>query len=374
MRRVLIPAFVVFAVGPAYAQTLTALGPPIAGTPWSIVVKNDLADYCAVHPLVMLRSTGELVAPSYTYQSDALKTLAPGEDTTLSIDIPAMGPGSQGSCLLYFRGGMHAAKRIDIGAPATTFPALHVALENIASGYGSHSFSYEFESSRVFLLNSSSESHILSPQDRVRVFAPGSDSALVEMSIAGTQIEPGKGVSMSLPLSGLPPAAYTIAIEMLDPVVGLIERRFGLHPLTDRADLHFPAGHVVPDNGEIPAHILAGVKTLDGNPDYALMLGKDLGTTPLGHGLTLPLARDVFVMQSLSSNLFQSLRNGQGRLQEAPAPCFCYGYDYFQSPKILIHHPDLPIFKGLTLRAAAVVIAPTGIAIAVTQAEDVQFE
>lgn len=374
MQRFFYVAFISLSGGVALSQTLTMSSPPIPGSALSVVVTNDQFDAFGIQPLVLLRATGELVTPKAAYQSDAVKMLDSAAQTTLEIDIPATGPGSNGSFLLYFRGGKRAAMRLDVGSADASFPMLHVALENIASGYNSHSWNYDFGTSRIMLLNSGSEAHILGLNDRVRIFAPGSEVALAEMSISGSQIEAGKGIEMSLPLWDLEPGSYTLSVEMEDPLVGPIERRFGMHMPSDHADLHFPGGRFVPDDGVLPAHILANTKPQAGPLTYAFMLGKDEGTTPLGHGLTLPLARDMFVMQSLSSGLFQSLRNGQGRLKAADAPCFCYGLEYYQSPTIQIHHPDLPIFKGLMLRAAAVVIDSHGVAIGVTQAEEVLFE
>lgn len=374
MQRILCATFISITAGIAHSQTLTLLSPPLPGSVLPVVVTNDQFDAIAIQPLVLLRATGELVIPKAAYQSDAVKMIESGAQGALEIDIPATGPGSNGSFLLYFRGGKRAAMRLDVGTADATFPTLHVALENIASGYNSHSWNYEFGTSRIMLLNSGTESHVLGLNDRVRIFAPGSDVALAEMSISGSQIEAGKGIEMSLPMWDLEPGSYTLSVEMEDPLLGPIERRFGMHMPSDHADLHFPGGRFVPDDGVLPAHILASTKPQSGVLTYAFMLGKDEGTTPLGHGITLPLARDMFVMQSLSSGLFQSLRNGQGRMSAADQPCFCYGLEYYQSPTIQIHHPDLPIFKGLTLRAAAVVIDSHGVAIGVTQAEEVLFE
>jgi hypothetical protein len=350
---------------PAQALVLPP-GPSIPGSTLtaSLVPGGGVPLCVSGTSLFMLTSGGDLVLPRF-YQGHINWSCSATIPIPVTLQIPAVGPGSSGSFVAYHHYPPGLAARLDVGQPSANFPAVHTLPEGIERGYGSHMpwSSLSAATSTWAFVNTSAAVHIFAPGDSIRVYTPGGTAPVLTFQLAGLTVPAGGKLGIPL-LNPLAPAPYTVDVTWLDPLGGMVTRRIGVHG-DSLSDLHLPGGNSLPIGGTVSAIVQFGsVATGPVVPGYALLVGFQPGSTPLPAGAILPLVPDTLVLASLSGGLAPFLANTPGTAVVMPAPG-CVGYCgpggsfvNLGATGIALSHPG-PFLSGWVLRLAGLLASPS---------------
>jgi hypothetical protein len=360
-QRVLKLGFLCFLTVPLAAQTLILPPGPVApgsAVPVTVINTSGSPIAFAGTEFVLLRPTGEVADPRFVYQGDALSILMPGQSASLGYQVPSPLLGAPGSFVLLFIHGGRAAARLDVGAPAPSFPALHGFPTRVNDTFRTHFTGFGTASPATLdLFNLSSAPFSFGQGDRIDLFTPGGTVAVATAGLSGVAVPAGGRTIVPLPVTGLSSGPYTARVMWTDPAAGLQVRTFGIREPAS-ADLRLPAGHVVPFGGSLEAYLaLSGIAVgSPASPVFALLVGVNPGSTPLPNGVQAPLsAGDPLVLASFSG--LGGLLIGNTGTATSVVPCFCPIYNgTFDSGSILLVHPNVPALSGVSVRVAGVVI------------------
>ncbi len=357
-------------VSPSVVNPGTTLTAVVSGTPTVPLHLNGTRAF-------LLTATGDLVTPRFKqgHTTTFTATGPPGE--TAQLQVPASGPGSTGSHVLFVPnsttisgpsgppGFAGLAARIDVGAPTPGFPALHPFPINLVSGFGSYAtFGLSILGPAEWCFANTSPVPItLGPTDVARVFVPGGTAPLVTTSLTGITIPPSQVISFVIIGAALPAAPYTVQIDWLDPFVGAASVRTGIRGsnLGFGADLHLPAGRTVAPGGSLDVY--ADIPALSGAPSFFLLVGYQPGSTTVPGGAVVPLVPDELVLASLAGSLAPYLPGASGTA--VPFGPACAGYcgpgtiATSLASGISVTHPG-PVASGLVLRLALVAFVAPG--------------
>lgn len=308
--------------------------------------------------LVLMTKTGDLISPRLHVPSGTWNCAVASPGLAMTIDIPATGPGSNGSYLAYFPYLPGLVARLDVGTPSPDFPALHTFNAGIYFGLGGHAvFPSTAASTPTWCFcNTSNVPHTFTASDYLAIVSPGSDQILRWRSLEGMTVLPGRRVLFSLPMEGMMIGPYEVIVNWNDPQVGPSRRVLGIHT-SATSDLHLPGGHVVPLGGSLQTVSQFNFNAQMAQPQTRVLIGYEEGVTPISATRTLPLALDPLVLASLAGQLNPLLQTSTGT--QANGQPLCTGYCSPSSApgtftfEVNIVHPGAA-FSGLELRVAAV--------------------
>lgn len=344
-------ALVLLLANVAVAQILTVSQNPMApGTSGTVTWTNNTSGplaYFNADP-ILIHPDGERIVPRVPCPGIFFQ-LPSGQSVSASFSVPVSGAGSSGSYVLYaFGWGL----RLDVGTPASGFPALCAFPRNIDR---LNTWSIDFDPNAVNewrFVNTSNASHTFGPSDRVRILSVNGNVPLRTSSLNGLTADPGRGIPFTLPHFGLPRGPYVVEVAWIDPAVGPVVRRMGINK--SEGDLHLPGGRTVPLGGSLEAYFTSRTTTPQAQTphSYALMVGSLGGQTGLPGAASVPLVlADPLVMASLDSSLFGLLHNNVGLSVAIPSP-FSPTPAFYLADAITISHPNG--LSGMTFRVAAV--------------------
>ena len=328
-------------------------------------------------PVSLLHHDGELITPRFHVNQGTLWLVTyPGVSEWFQFTAPSSGPGSSGSFVLLYGWTPAAVGRLDVGVVSPAFPSIHAFSPTVHLGFGTHAVTF---GSPAFwsVGNTSGAPFTFGAADTVQVFAPGGATPLASQSIAGISVAPGAVAAVPIPIAGLVPGPYTIAISWNDPVAGPLVRRFGIHEAA-YADLYVPSGKVLPFGGSVS--MFTNGLVLGGGPlSFAVIADMSSGSTGLPTGQFIPLVLDPVAQACLTSSLFGLLVNGQGTATALPSTC--YGYcapggrgpfiTRYVTPTTTLFHPNVPGLTGLVVRVATLLFDFTGGRWVATQGEEI---
>jgi len=359
-----------FALGSSLgAQRLTLV--PAVATPGQIVrgeLYNDTATatyYVRSCEVRTLRHSGELFDVGVGYASprtvlpvegcDQVLVLPPGASVSFSLTAPVIA----GSYTIITADLRRAAARLDVaaavpGAQDVCFYPTGMALPQTA-----HEVDFLVPANTTWeFANTGAIRHRFGANDIIRVFRPGSTTAVASASLAGISVAAGGVTRVTLPIAGLTPGPYTVEATFVDANAGPVTTRSGIQQSGARADLHMHAGHDLrPGGGIAMAVSVTGFSTTGPDPYYFAMLGYQPGSTPLPGGLRIPLdLTDPLATASVTSGLNGLLANNTGRVSNSnPSgmPLFAGAAE-----NLSVELPLIPGLEGLVLRLAVLAVDP----------------
>lgn len=351
-------AFSVLVESRGSAQSLVGPTAPIAAGQTATFFMNSGPGYTTFQTgpsLFQLSATGDLVAPEYATYTDFPTFVAPGATTAISHLVPATGPGSFGSHVVFFPELGGAVARLDVVAATPGFPSIHSFPRRIHLGPGSHfaTFSGAIGAPRDWAFGNVSNTNFTFPAFSVlEVLSADNTAVLATLPLSGILVPAFSVTTVPLPILNPEPSSALIRTSWNDPVAGPITRICGVHPARS-ADLHLPAGREIAPNSSLPVKLhLESVSGLA--PLYALAVGIQPGNTVLPGNVIAPLAFDALVQASFDNGLSGLLSNHIGAAQNSIITCFCPpGLDWM-ARNIGISHPNLPFLSGVQVRVAAV--------------------
>jgi hypothetical protein len=210
------------------------------------------------------------------------------------------------------------------------------------------------------------------------VYAPGGATPVGTTLLTSLPV-PAQGViQMPLPLQGVPPGPHTVEASWTDPGTGTaLLVRHGIQLSAEPiADLHLPAGKVIPLGGSIPARLIVNRPGSVTTPTwiFALAVGFQPGGTTLPGGSIVPLVFDPLVAGSLADGIGGLLTGNVGMTATIGASCG-HGVTTFPGASgITLAHPNVPGLPGVTLRVAAVAFEPMTGTVAASQPEEITLQ
>lgn len=344
-----------FVIGSLTAQILTVPQTPIApGGQLPITVYNNGSSPMALS-FYVLTGTGDLVAPRLPGCADGNPALSPGQSHSTYLVVPATGPGSSGTHLLYFldsSGLTSAVARFHVGSITASFPSIH-AFPQLTYPFQMHRVSFGYPTTTPWAIaNSGASTVTFGGSDRIEIVPPGGAPAVIQ-SLAGLSVAPGAVAAVTLPIAGLAPGPYSARTVWQDPVQGQLVMTTGVRE-GPNVEMHLPTGRVLPVGGSLTAFLNVSYP----NPvvttapvTYAFCAGLTSGTFALPGGKLIPLVNEPVVIYSVTNSLFGLLVNNVGVATDVSSPnCGAR----FTTNDITVLHPNLPAYAGTEVHVAAV--------------------
>jgi hypothetical protein len=300
--------------------------------------------------------------------SDCLWELEPGWQAAAWFQVPATGPGSNGSWVVRWN---DVVARLDVGTPSPSFPAIHSNPAGISRRFGGHSTRSESWSMDWEVSNTGTAPHTFGAADVIRIFSPGGTVPLVTISLAGVTTREHRALKASLPISGLAPGPYTVETTWLDPATNAItSSRHGIQ-FAGGVDVQLPGGHVIPMGGELPVALNLSGFDSGGVVVYVFCLGIAPGSTYVPGAGFVPLVMDPLVAASVADGIGGLLIANIGEADPTPYPLDPAGT--YTAVGLGVTHPGVA-FSGSIVRAAAVGFDPIARTFGVSQGEDLLIQ
>ena len=348
--------------------TVTSAQPALAGSLVTAVLNNGSGQVLTWigNPLHLLTGTGEL-AQGVPFGSDLAFALSPGGTFNFSFMLPSTGPGSDGSFLLRFSGGLggSAIARLDVGTPDPLFPPLHAYPARYPSRFQGHGVDFAGPQADEWeLANSSAFGFSYSVGDRIDIVVPGGSSPLASFDLSGMSIAARSTLRIPLPLTGLAPVTYTVR--------SFFSGSSTTHGIQNdpRIDLNLPAGRNMPIGGALPVQLHLSDFTA-GLPQYALIVSFQPGFFIAPDGTAVPVdPSDPLVPVSVLTGLGGLIVNGVGTALPFIAPPLPFYTGNSVADGVSMNHPG-PMFSGFTIRFCGIGFDPMTGAFGASQPEEV---
>jgi hypothetical protein len=290
--------------------------------------------------------------------------LPPGGTVSILFPVPAQGPGSNGSYVLRWR---DAAVRVDVGAPAGSFPAIHTNPWIIGSHHTHPNlFGINWEAS-----NTGPTWHAFGPADMLRVYSPGGTVPLMSASLAGVVLPPQRALSGFLSFTGITPGPLTVEVTWTDPATNAVTSvRHGVQLWTGNpVNVGLPGGHVIPTGSVLPVELGLLVDSPIA-PLYAFCVGIAPGSTLVPGAGMFPLVYDAAVAASLTDGIGGLLIANVGQATPVIAQVLNLAW---RASGIGITHPGAA-FSGMTVRCASLGYEASQGILMVSQGEDLLIQ
>jgi hypothetical protein len=324
--------------------------------------------------LVLMQLTGDLIAPQIFGCGSVSWYPAPGQPIVLVYTVPVSGPGSSGSLVLLCPYASGAAARIDVVAPAASFPDIHTYPTRLPHGPGGHHIGPPFAAGNDWeFANTAAVPHTITPI--IDVLAPGGSVPLA--STAAALVVPANSVARTtLPLAGLPAGPYTVRVQWFDPGLGAtttVSHGIEVSSGFSSVDLYFPGGKRIPVGGSTPASF-----TMQGSGSttwsYLFCVGVLPGSTQLPDGHLVPLVPDPLVAACLQDGVGGLVSGYAGSTTVQFTWCAHGIQPWAIGAGVSIAHPNGPGVSGLTAHAAVVGFDPATQAWAASQPEELTLQ